>query len=413
MDAQIVEDVAHSSLGASGAHRWMNCAGSVQLTDTMVSGLNAADLDAFERGGAAASEGTAAHTIAAKALEAEKDAWEFIGHKLIVDGREFEVDQEMADGIQVHLNLVRELMEKYADQGARLYVEESMSSVLDEQAFGTADAIIYVPGVIIIVIDFKYGQGIVVEPDSDQNHYYGYLAFENFETDGIEDIELWITQPRIPHPKGPVRSYRTTRKAVEEWFTCEVLPAMEATRDPKANLTIGDWCRFCPARDVCPALRSEVMNFDMTLEPAYMTGDELGTLLQRGDAIRRYLSNLEGEAYKRARKGEDVSGYKLVRKKANRTFRDSITLKEKDEDGKEVEVEVKLEDALPAQFGDEAYQPRALKTPPNIEKLNGGKKFVSRWAFTPDTGLTLAPDSDKREAVKLTGEEFFGDESDI
>ena len=94
-----------------------------------------------------------------------------------------------------------------------------------------------------------------------------------------------------------------------------------------------------------------------------------------------------------------------MRKKANRVFKDEIKLLDKDEK----EVVVKLTDALVDTFGDDAYQPRLFKTPPSIEKLPGGKKFVSRWAFTPDTGLTLAAESDKRDAVKLTGEEFFGD----
>lgn len=396
MEAKVVlEDAEHSKLGASGSNRWMNCSGSVQLIEKIKAALNAKELIEFNRPGEPASEGTVAHAVAAEALKEEKDAWEFIGTEITADGITFVVDQEMADGIQVHLDLVRRLMEKYAEQGARLYIEEGLSSFLDPDAWGTSDTIIYVPGVILIVIDFKYGRYIIVEPDSSQNKEYGYLACEGFEDSDIENVELWITQPRGPHPKGRVRSYATTRTELEEWFIGEALPAMVATRDPKANLTTGTWCRFCPANgEHCPALRGETLNLNMDLEPGYMTGEELGALKQRGASIKKYLEKLDEEAFKRLRIGEAVAGFKLVYKRANRIWKD------------------KAEAALEKALGTEAYTDPQLLTPPNIEKLDGGKKLVARWAFSPkNKGLTIAPESDTREAVKVSGEGFFGDEN--
>lgn len=396
MDAKVVlEDAEHSKLGASGSSRWMNCAGSVQLIENIKAALNAKELIEFNRPGEPASEGTVAHAVAAAALEEDKDAWEFLGIEITADGITFVVDQEMADGVQVHLDLVRKLMEKYADQGARLYVEEGLSSFLDPDAWGTSDTIIFVPGVKLIVIDFKYGRYIIVEPDSSQNKEYGYMACEGFEDSDIEDVELWITQPRGPHPKGRVRSYDTTRTELEDWFVDEAVPAMAATRDPNANLTTGPWCRFCPANgERCPALKGETLNLSIDLEPGYMTGEELGTLMQRGAAIKKYLEKLGEEAFKRVKLGETVAGYKLVRKQTNRIWK------------KDAEA------AIEKKFGEAAFTDPVLLTPPNIEKLDGGKKLVARWAYKPkNKGLTIAPESDKREAVTVSGEEFFGDET--
>lgn len=390
----VLEEGEHSKLGASGAYRWMNCAGSVQLIEKIKAALNAKELAEFCRPGVPASEGTAAHAIAAMALEQEKEAWEFAGMEVVADGLTFVVDQEMVDGIQVHLDLVRRLMDQYADQGARLYVEEGLSSFLDPDAWGTSDTIIFVPGVKLIVIDFKYGRNIIVEPDSSQNKEYGYMACEGFEDSGIEDVELWITQPRAPHPKGRVRSYSATRAELEKWFVGEAVPAMAATREPDALLTIGTWCRFCDAKDKCPAMKGETLNLNMDLEPEYMTGEELGSLMQRGDAINKYMAKLGEEAFKRVRAGEEVSGYKLVRKKTARIWKD------------------KAEAAIKKAFGDEAYTEPKLLTPPAIEKLTGGKKIVARWAFSPkNKGLTIAKESDTREAVVVSGEEFFGEET--
>jgi hypothetical protein len=389
----ILEDGEHSKLGASGADRWMNCVGSVQLIDNIAASLNAKELVEFHQPGEPASEGTAAHAIAAMALEQDKEAWEFIGLVVVADGLPFIVDQEMADGVQVHLDLVDRLMKQYAEEGARLYVEEKLSSFLDPDAWGTSDTIIFVPGVKIIVIDFKYGR-VVVEPDSAQNKEYGYMACEGFEDSGIEDVELWITQPRAPHPKGRTRPYSTTRAALEEWFIGEVVPAMAATRELKANLTIGPWCRFCKAKEKCPAMKGETLNLNMDLEPEYMTGEELGTLMQRGDAINKYMAKLGEEAFKRVKAGEAVTGYKLVYKMANRIWKD------------------KAEAALEKAFGTEAYTEPKLLTPPAVEKLTGGKKLVARWAFSPkNKGLTIAKESDTREAVVVSGAEFFGEEA--
>jgi hypothetical protein len=48
-----------------------------------------------------------------------------------------------------------------------------------------------------------------------------------------------------------------------------------------------------------------------------------------------------------------------------------------------------------------------LKAPPQLDKLEGGKDFTKKWARSPDLGLTIAPNSDKRKAVRPLMEEAF------
>ena len=390
-DTTKVEEIRHSKLGASGASRWMSCAGSINITEKVLAAMTKAELAEFKRSSPAASEGTAAHELCAICLQDDTDAWEHMGRKFNVSGRVYEVDQEMSDGVQLHLDTVRGLLEEHAELGAKMYVEVGMQSNLDEEAFGTSDVVLFIPGTKMIVVDFKYGRGIVVEPDSTQNRYYAALALEHFESEGVDEVELWITQPRIPHPKGKARKHSTTAKAINDWFIDEAVPAMAATRDPNASLATGEQCRFCPAKQQCPALKGEVVNFSTDLDPDHLRDEELGGILQRGDSIRKYLADLETEAFKRAKQGLKVSGYKLVRKRATRVFKEGA------------------EEALIEKYGEEAYQPRKVVTPPQVEKLDAGKAFVSRWAFSPDTGLTLAAASDKRDEVVLSGEEAFGE----
>lgn len=403
-----VPDVKHSKRGASGADRWLNCPGSVNLTEKYYANKGWSAEQIQRSASWAADEGTAAHTIMALCLENDVDSWEYGGAIVVVGEREFEVDPEMVEGVQICIDLVRKLVEEYAEQGARVYVEKGLQSAFDEDGYGTPDILILVPGVKLIIIDFKYGRGIVVEPDSAQTRYYGALGLENLEGEAsnLEDVDLWICQPRIWHRNGKCRRFSTKRTDIEKWFHGTVLPGMQATRDPDAHLEVGSWCRFCPARDICPAVQKDLSKLDPDLDPTYLTGDELGALLAKKTVFLKLFEGLEKEAFKRLRTGDSVDGKKLVRKKANRVFRDKIT---KEDPTTHKQIEVTFEEAAKEQFGDKAYVPPKFKSPAQMERLTKGKAFVQRWAYTPDAGYTVADDTDAREAVLITGHEVFGD----
>lgn len=97
----------HSALGASSAHRWMACPGSVRLSTE--AGASAS------RSGRAAAEGTVAHEIAAECLLLGREAWEYIGETRSHDGWDFVVDREMAEGVQLYVNFVNDKLQKFAE----------------------------------------------------------------------------------------------------------------------------------------------------------------------------------------------------------------------------------------------------------------------------------------------------------
>jgi hypothetical protein len=309
----------------------------------------------------------------------------------------FPVDDEMIKGVQECLDWVRArvLAEKADGWEVNLYVEKGMGSFLDEDVWGTADVIIHVVGKCVIVVDFKYGKGVTVEPTSVQNKYYAYLVIENYiglETTDIP-VESWIAQPRIPHSEGTIRSHTYTDTEIVSWFLDELLPDISETRDPAALLTIGDHCRFCPAKPHCPALKKEVLDFEEHISPEHLTDDDLGRVLDKIKAIISVHENYKREALRRARAGHRVLGYKMVNMKANRVYKPERPI---DVDGQTVSVSV--EAAAVKAFGDDAYvtlKPE-LKSPAQLEKLEGGDLFVQDWAYKPNKGLTLAPESDKR-----------------
>ncbi len=136
----VVERPAHSPLGASGAERWMNCAGSVTLLNAL--GEDLSDEPDYRR------EGVAMHEGAAHALEQNLDAWELVG----MEFNQTAMTPELADPIQIYLDYCRTL------KGER-YIEYAISSPVHPQFYGTLDYGCYGP--TLEIVDLKGGQGVM------------------------------------------------------------------------------------------------------------------------------------------------------------------------------------------------------------------------------------------------------------
>lgn len=380
MSALVINSGTHSHLGASSSKRWMNCPGSIELTRKLGAFAN--------RSGKEAARGSAAHTIAAMCLTQHKEPWEFGGTRIDVEGFTFTVDKEMLDSITHYVDFVNDVADHYSSAGCGLGIEKPMKSSLHEDAYGTMDCVIYVPGDRIVIIDFKNGINVPVEPEDPQLRYYGYLAYENrpdyMQGDGKDPkyIEMWISQPRCMHPQGPDRGLTLLVDEVETWFLDEVLPAMERTTQENAPLKMGDWCTFCPAREHCPLLKREALAYPVDGDPEELTEEELGILLTKGEAIKKYFDRLQTVAFHRAMQGKKIPGRKLVRKISRRQWVDGA------------------EEALMCAYGDAIMDPPKLRSPAQVEKaledIPGSKDFVGKYVTKPDTGLTLAAESDKR-----------------
>lgn len=401
----IVEPVKHSSRGASSAERWLNCPGSINLTEE----LARKGLINFGSSRPAA-EGTAAHLVLSTCMEDGTDAHEMADIEIAVEDWVFIVDKEMIAGVQETLDWVRARIAKARKDGfeVKVYIEQSMSSFTDPDAYGTGDILIHIINDRLIIVDFKYGKGVTVEPTSDQNAYYGYLGIENYVDDpaSLKAVESWIAQPRIPHPEGTIRKHDTNTEELTDWWFNTVLPGIEATRDPGASLVIGQHCKWCPNKGNCPALKNETFEFPMGIEASHLDNVELGEVLSKLEAILVLQPVMEAEALRRARSGDKVPGRKLVRKKANRKFKEVMALP--DPDDADETIEVKLDDAIMERFGLEAYAEPKMRSPNQLEDLDGGSEFTAKWAYTPENGLTLAKLSDKRVEVRANIERVRG-----
>lgn len=374
---------AHSKLGASGAERWMRCAGSVALLKHL--GLEESDEPDYRR------EGTAGHEAAAYCLNNGLDAWEVVGQEFYGTV----MTEEMGHALAVYLNHCR----TFQDLALRSYIEHPISSPVHKDFYGTLDFGALIPRDkypeyplgLLKVVDLKMGQGVMVDVEENpQIMYYAFGLIDSIERSGYiaqfyDDMPVELT---IAQPRGylePIRTWTTTVGAIKTWVSETLVPAMENTQWDD-TLDAGPWCRFCPAKLVCPLLTS-LFRAAATYNPkevVHIDDESLGRSYQYVQAVDFYVKALKEETFKRAEGGKVVPGVKLVHKRANRVFRDQTA------DG------LKLADALIEEFGEDAFSKPAPKSPPDIEKLGpAGKEFVKRWAYKPETGLTLALDTDK------------------
>jgi len=369
----------HSPLGASGAERWMNCPGSVALLKDLQ--LPESDEPDYR------ADGSCAHEAAAHCLKEGLDAWEVMGQKFYKD---VEVTVEMSDAIQVYLDTVRPMM----TVTATVMIEQPIQFKEHERGYGTVDcATVLVYDSLLNVTDFKYGAGIAVDvEDNPQLMYYAYGILQQHPD--VRRVVLRIVQPRAFHPDGKVRRWETTAEAICTWANDVLIPAMRRT-ELDADLDAGPWCRFCPAKLVCPLLTG-LFGAAMQANPkeiVNISDASIGRSYQYTHAVKFYLKALEEETFRRLNTGTQIDGVKLVMKKANRVFK------------------AEANSIFTEKYGEKAYEPATLKSPAEMSKIDAAAaKLVAEWAYTPQSGLTVALEEDKRSAVKVqTTQEVFAD----
>lgn len=355
----------------------MNCSGSNVI-------LKALDLPPTDEADYAA-EGTAAHEGAASCVVQRKEAWEIVGEKLYKD---HEVTVEMADAIQVYLDHVNPL--KVGSWWCEFHISDNLHPLF----YGTVDFAAIDNEQCLHIVDFKYGAGIVVEAtENPQLKYYAYGLLQNVASAGVRRVRLTIVQPRAWHPDSRVRSWDTTAEEINEWGEKTLLPAMQAAEIDE-TLNAGSWCRFCPAKLACPLLYG-LFKAAVNANPKdipNLSDEALGRDYALREVVKFYLKAQEDDMYRRLSAGRKFAETKLVYKKADRVFKDGA------------------KEALQAALGAEVYTQPSLKTPAQIEALGSkAKTLVKEWAYTPQTGYTVALADDKRIGVTMqTTQQAFG-----
>jgi hypothetical protein len=346
----------------------MQCPGSAALL-THIAPIAAAEHEEPEY----RSRGTTAHAVAHHCLVNGIDTWEVVGTKF----EKHEVDAPIANAVQVYLNECRSIQ----TPDAEVFYEYKMDHPeFHPDFFGTLDFAV-IRNTTLYLRDYKHGEGIAVEArDNPQLMYYAWGLM--LDHPAISVIDMAIVQPRAYHEQGTIRRWIATANHIETWARDDLQPAMARAQTEREFVT-GEHCRFCPAKLACPALRGlwkAAVVADKT-EIKSFSNDTLGYSYTQIAGVKKYIAALEAEAYNRLMAGQKVPNIKLVNKKAYRVWKP----------GAEAQLKEKL--------GVEAVMETTMRSPAQLEDASAlAKQLVREWAYVPNTGQTVALESDKRPA---------------
>ena len=383
------EEPQHSPLGPSAAAMWTRCPGSIRATKALPNDSNIY-----------AAEGTAAHKVGDNCLRKGKDAKVYKGQTVEVEGWSFEVDSEMVRGVQMYVDVVRELAEEMG--GATIHAEKRVYlTKIHPDVWGTADATL-IKGKKLTMIDFKYGRGVVAAKENEQLLCYSIGALLEFDKNKeVQEIEMIIVQPRTSEP---VRRWTVTRQYLNTWAKF-LRKAALATDDPDAPRIPGDkqcmWCRF---RASCPELQALVLertlgefedDDDLELpDVGEMEIYDIAKVLRWTEMIRSYLNSVETRALRMLEQGETVEGRKLVDKLGRRAWTDAEKVRTwlVGWDYQEDDFMTKPELLSPAQIDEILTREQREEIAEFWESKSSGTKMVSE--NDPAPAVAAGPDSD-------------------
>ena len=293
----------HSDIvGGSTAERVINCPGSVKLAAAMPPKPPSSYAD----------EGTLLHDCMADLLELKfKSARDMIGRKYN--------DQ----------TLTEELVEEKLLPALRLLNTIDPDNQMDyevEQRVGFGD---FLPGVFgssdllgrlgdtAIVLDWKFGNGVPVE--AEENAQAMFYACAARRTDLTKWIFKGATKVLIAIVQPPsIKLWETTPERLDR-FEEQLAVAVRQARQDGAKLAAGKWCKWCPARPTCPVMTGEVERVKAA-QIAALPADQIGAYLKTADQLEEWIADLRALAFSMLEAGAEVPGYKLVAKRATRSW---------------------------------------------------------------------------------------------
>lgn len=242
-------------------------------------------------------------------LKNRHDGSDYVGLQIEVEEKRISVTKEMSAYVQVYLDFIRR-----EAQDKTLLIEQRLPLApltTEEDAKGTADAVI-VDGETLHIIDLKYGQGVRVHAEeNEQLMMYAAAAFLEYSLLGdFKKFRVVIVQPRLDH--------------IDEWafdigameiFIDRVQKIAPRALDGTGELCVTEHgCRFCPGKSTCPELTQQVegmvsagfSDLDKTPEA------DLSASMRAVDMVEGWARDVRAEVERRLLSGTKVAGYKLV-----------------------------------------------------------------------------------------------------
>lgn len=360
----------HAILSPSSAHRWLNCTRSARL-----------ELEFSDKETAAAAEGTAAHALCEHKVK-----------KALKQRSSRPVSQFDSDEMEELTDAYRDYVIEQLTQERQIYPDAQMfiETRLDltpyvPGSYGTCDCLI-VSDKKLHIIDFKYGQGVLVEAERNPQMmlyalgaldiYYGLYDFK--------EVEMTIFQPR----RENVSTWSESVDELRKWAHEELKPKAELADSGEGEFSIGDWCLFCKAAIKCRAraqAKLELAKQEFSLPPL-LTDEEIEDILPKLSDLTKWANDILAYATDAAlNHGKQWKGFKVVEGRSVRKYSDEDAV---------------IKAAKSAGYTD--IFKTSLITLTEMEKLMGKKKFketLGGLVIKPQGKPTLVPAADKRPAI--------------
>ena len=364
----------HSSVvGGSSAKRVIACPGSVALCDKMPPRPSSKYAD----------EGTLLHNVIADILDKNLPPEHFLGTT-------YEKQVLTQELIDEKIKPALAALDEIDPARAMNYAVETRVGFGDflPDVFGSTDFLGRI-GNTAYVIDWKFGDGVAVEVEENpQLMFYAAAAMRTKEVawvfDGIDEIEMVIVQPPA------VKRWTTTPERIR-LFEQSLAFAVRQAGKPDAPLVVGDHCRWCAAKPICPKMTGAVDRALHTKLDA-LPIEQLGVYLQNADVLENWINDLRALAFQLLEAGKPVPGYKLVAKRATRQWVNDDAAKA----------------ALLENLQESEVMESSLISPAKAEKVlkKHGLPLPEGQVVAISSGSTLAPESDPRPALLQIGQQL-------
>ncbi len=378
---------AHALLAPSAAHRWLNCTPSARLEDEY--GKNSTS--------SYAQEGTIAHELCEVRLRFELgwlkgDDFDNALEQVLSKAQDAGVyGEEMEDAVDQYvetcLSLYTELRQSHAICDIMLETPVTLTDYVPD-SFGSVDCLIAADNTIYIV-DFKYGKGVVVSAQHNQQMMlYALGAIHKLDSlYDIDQIAMLIVQPRANN----FDRYDISAKELLLWANQELKAKAMMAFEGRGELNAGGWCQFCGVRNRCRKLyeqQLEIAKYEFR-QPATLTDEELADVVLRSAEFIQWINSIREYVYKQLENGNSMPGLKLVPGRRTRAWKAT-----------EEEVYNTLHDKL--HLDDEDIFTKKLNSLTTIEKLVGKKAFAEATKDVigyKEAAPSMVPESDKRDAI--------------
>lgn len=322
----------------------------------------------------AAAEGTALHELMEKLIEdAEKQPVDFLHNAYMVDGHEIVIDSDHLERLDMALEAFLELDEKYRFDDVLIEAEFSLT----EDIGGTCDILAYTD-THVIVLDWKFGQGLSVDPvENAQGMFYAMCAeHEMPELFKGKQIVIAIVQPM------PSRNDIGTLKTWEVpagHFGSFKQAYMKSIKS--VGYATGGHCTFCPGAATCP-LKTTDATLALRMDASGL--DNMAAALALATQLEPWIKEVKKVAHEQLEQGATIEGWKLVDKRATRKWSNEAAA---------LEILTKLRRIKKSEY----LTTPTLKSVAQLEKTKFDMSVVSDYITKSSTGTTLAPASDPRD----------------